>query len=92
MSPRPQKKLRASFNLADDMEQLQLINTMVSAQEMLYPGMRKHFQKEYTAVIHREFWVNFEIHHSFDVFMMKNQIKNVIVIHREFWVNFEIHF
>ncbi|XP_052064867.1 uncharacterized protein LOC127704713 [Mytilus californianus] len=56
MTPRPQKKLRASFNLADDMEQLQLINTMVSAQEILYPGMRKHFQKEYTAVIHREFW------------------------------------
>ncbi|CAG2225886.1 unnamed protein product [Mytilus edulis] len=52
----PQKKLRASFNLADDMEQLQLINTMVSAQEILYPEMRKYFNKEYTEVIHREFW------------------------------------
>ncbi|CAC5375442.1 NR1F2 [Mytilus coruscus] len=56
MTPRPQKKLRASFNLADDMEQLQLINTMVSAQEILYPEMRKYFNKEYTEVIHREFW------------------------------------
>lgn len=58
---RPQKKLRASFNLADDMEQLQLINTMVSAQEILYPEMRKYFNKEYTEVIHREFWVNLEM-------------------------------
>lgn len=58
----PQKKLRASFNMADDMETLQLINTLVSAQEILYPSMRKHFNKEYTEVIHREFWEKHKLH------------------------------
>jgi hypothetical protein len=39
------------------METLQLINTLVSAQEILYPCMRKYFNKDFADIINREFLV-----------------------------------
>lgn len=58
LPPPPQKKLRSSYNALEDLEQLQTINMLVTAQEILYPEMRKYFNKEYTDVIHREFMVS----------------------------------
>ena len=61
-SPALKKKLRSSFILAHDMETLQLINTLVSAQEILYPCMRKYFNKDFADIINREFLEKTQLH------------------------------